>query len=137
MGEKLREKIEILEREVKEKFESTGLVINVRIKGSLNDNKNPLHLEYKIKEDKRKNESGIRFFRDHLVKILLTNYPIIMEIKKDYHENGLCREIVMVNPEAQLSEETEIRLRYNILQDIKKEAENYLERKPKEHKKWS
>jgi hypothetical protein len=131
MGEKLRERIEILEQEVKEKFESTGLVTNVRIKGFLNDNKNPLHLEYKVRENTRENELGRRIFRGHLLKILLTNYPIIMGIEKDYHETGLCREIVMINPGVQLNEETEIRIRYSILQDIKKEAENYLERKPK------
>ena len=131
MGEKLRERIEILEQEVKEKFESTGLVTNVRIKGFLNDNKNPLHLEYKVRENTRENDLGRRIFRGHLLKILLTNYPIIMGIEKDYHETGLCREIVMINPGVQLNEETEIRIRYSILQDIKKEAENYLERKPK------
>ena len=131
MGEKLREKIESLKQGIKEKFESTGLVTNVRIKGFLNDNENPLHLEYKIKENTKENELGRRFFRGHLVNILLTNYPVIKEIKKEYHESGLCRERIMVNPKVQLSEETEIYLRYSILRDIKKEAENYSEIKPK------
>ncbi len=131
MGEKLREKIESLEQEVAKKFESTGLVTNIRIKGYLNNPENPLHLEYRIKEDTRENEKGIRFFITHLVKILLTNHYQISEIRADYHGSGLRREIVMVNPEIRLDEETEAKIRYSILEDIKKELTNYLERKPK------
>ena len=129
MGEKLRERIEILEREVKERFEQTGLVTNVKIKGNLCATENPLHLEYKIKDNARENKIGIRFFRTHLVKILLTNHYQISQIREGYCERGLQREIVIVNPEVQLNEEEEAKIRYDILQDIKKELVNYLERK--------
>lgn len=131
MGEKLRERIESLGKEVKEKFENTELVTNVGIKGFLNDPENPLHLEYKLKDNVGINEKGVRFFRTHLVKILLTNHYQISEVREDYHESGLRREIVVVNPEVQLNEEQEAKLRYDILQDIKKELINYLERKHK------
>jgi len=130
MGEKLRKRIESLEKEVREKFENTGLVIDVKIKGHLNNPENPLHLEYRIRENTKENELGRRIFRGHLINILLTNYPLIKEIKKDYHENGFCREIIIINPQFQLNEEEEAKVRYRILQDIKKEAEGYLERKP-------
>jgi len=129
MIDKLRDKIKGLEQEVRKKFEITGLVTNVSIKGHLNTPENPLHLEYKKRENTKQTELGIRFFRTQLLKVLLANYHQIFEIKKDYKDNGFYKEIIITNPQIKLNNNEEVTLRYRILQDIKKELGNYLERK--------
>ncbi len=126
--EKTQGKIQILEQEVARKLEDTGLVTNVDIKGELKNSGESLYLEYKIKqEDTGNKEIEIRMLRRALVNILIKNHPEIKEVKKDYRQSGLRREILIINPEAVI--EDEYKLKCDILRDIKKETENYLMRR--------
>jgi hypothetical protein len=132
MGEKsierTIERIDVLKQELEDNLESTGLVTKVEIGGRLDDQKNPLYLKYRRTENTKENQSAIRLFHSHLAKVLTTNYQIITGIKKDYHEHGPCKEIILVNPQAQFDEETEIQIRQSILQAMRKEVRSYLER---------
>lgn len=125
MTEKLRDKIEILEQEIKTSFEQTNLVTNVKIKGELNDPKNPLHLEYKINQNgnPRKKQAEIRLFRAHLIRDLIHNFPQIKEIKNDCDEHKSYREYVILHSKILINDKTQ--LKYQVLQTIKREIGNY------------
>ena len=120
--EKILEKINKLEAEVVSLLEKSGLVKGVCIGGEITKSDSPLYLQYHVKKGKKIN-AQIRFIRGSISTRIKKNHPEVLDLEKAYDSSGRRREYIRINPHAKIGDG--ISLKYQLLQDFKKEIKNY------------
>jgi hypothetical protein len=142
-----------LEKRIKQKLESTGLIMHVGIhKGNLNDNygclvdeteedsenlevelqqastRNPTYIEYRIDTDSKVVYGDCRRLRDFLLSSLRISIPQIMGIGYSQPYEGVYRARPILNPEFPIEDEKEFNVQ--ILSYLEVALQKYLLKNP-------
>lgn len=128
--DKATQRINELEKEIVHILEQTGLVSGVRFGGKLTSREFPLYLEYRLKEKNNgiNPEAIVRAIRTQIASRLTQNHSEVSAVEKGYDKHaGSRKEYIRIHPEADIG--NGLSLRYDILQCVKKEIENYLMRR--------
>ncbi len=127
---KENDKVQKLEDEITEQLEHTGLFSNIHFyRGNLKLKKDLPYLEYRLKNGRRgvpeKIAEKAEELSIHVINKLIRHNKGVIEINSVLNNRtGIYKHELLVNPEARLIDYSAFRCR--ILNDIKKEIDNYL-----------